>query len=428
MHLRRRAFLISAVARAAFAVIPSGVTAADPTPPPAPTDEILVRYADDVTARRSAGRCARDARPGGRLHECRRSDRRSSSATACHRRPSDASSKADPRVVAVAPNYQRELTDEITDEDLFANEWGLHNSGQTIDGIRTQTGIADVDIDGLEALRITRGLPDDRRRRHRRRRRLQPSRPRRPEVDEPGRDRPATASTTTGTACVDDVHGWDFCNNNASVYDAGQGGHGTHVAGTIAASLNGTGVVGVAPGIKIMALKFIEDGACGTDEMAIDAIDYAGSFGVPIINASWGGPGASAVLDAAIADAGALFVAAAGNDGLDLNEPGVSFYPAESTVAERRERRRDRPARRPGQFLQLRGHDGRLSAHRARTSSRRIPAAATRGRTARRWRRRTWPGSRRSSRAWPRGRCRTASSSRGSCRAARRSRRWSAGP
>ena len=255
--------------------------------------------------------------------------------------------KADPRVVAVAPNYQRELSDEFTAEPGFSSEWGLHNTGQTLDGTDLQTGIADIDIDGLEALRITRGEPDitvavidD-------------------GVDFNHPDLAGRAWTNPeevagngidddGNGFVDDIHGWDFCNNNATVYDSGQGGHGTHVAGTIAASLNGTGVVGVAPGITIMAVKFIRNGGCGTDDMAVDAIDYAASFGIPIINASWGGPGSSAVLDAAIADSGALFVAAAGNEGLNLGGPGINFWPAEIGGSERPQRGGHRPARRPG--------------------------------------------------------------------------------
>ena len=53
------------------------------------------------------------------------------------------------------------------------------------------------------------------------------------------------------------------------------------------------GVVGVAPGVSIMALKFLgDDDACGYDSMAIAAIAYAKSFGVRIANASWGGVGA----------------------------------------------------------------------------------------------------------------------------------------
>ena len=79
-----------------------------------------------------------------------------------------------------------------------------------------------------------------------------------------------------GNGYIDDVHGWDFCNDDASVHDAGMDGHGTHVAGTIAAALDGTGTVGVAPGVRIMALKFIDDsGTCGTDDQAVAAIDIA---------------------------------------------------------------------------------------------------------------------------------------------------------
>jgi subtilisin family serine protease len=136
-----------------------------------------------------------------------------------------------------------------------------------------------------------------------------------------------------GNGYVDDVNGYDFCNGDATVHDAGQDGHGTHVAGTIAASLNGQGVVGVAPGVKLMALKFIDNGnGCGFDSMAIDAIDYAESFGVRIMNASWGGPFPSAVLDAAIAGSGALLVAAAGNSSSNMDGGGQKFYPAASTL------------------------------------------------------------------------------------------------
>jgi subtilisin family serine protease len=81
-----------------------------------------------------------------------------------------------------------------------------------------------------------------------------------------------------------------------------------------------------------MALKFLDNtNFCGSDFMAIQAIDYAASFGVPIINASWGGPDVSTVLDATIGDSGALFVAAAGNAGSNMDGGGPKFYPAAST-------------------------------------------------------------------------------------------------
>lgn len=250
--------------------------------------------------------------------------------------------QADPDVVAIAPNFRRELADDITDEPEFTNLWGLHNSGQQISGNTTRTGTPDIDIDGLQALRLGLGSSDvivaviddgldfDH-----------------PDLADRAWVNPGEADALAangidddGNGYIDDVHGWDFCNDDATVHDADADGHGTHVAGTIAASLDGRGIVGVAPGISLMALKFIDDSVlCGTDQMAVAAIDYAASFGVRIINASWGGAQPSAVVDAAIADSGALFVAAAGNWGVNIDkaptrdDPNpVRFYPASSTL------------------------------------------------------------------------------------------------
>ena len=83
--------------------------------------------------------------------------------------------------------------------------WGLHNTGQTHRWHRAATGIADVDIDGLEALRIARGKPRRRGRGHRRRRRLhaipisptQPGSTRARSAGQPGSTTTATATSTT---------------------------------------------------------------------------------------------------------------------------------------------------------------------------------------------------------------------------------------
>ena len=131
---------------------------------------------------------------------------------------------------------------------------------------------------------------------------------------------------------VDDVHGWDFCHGDNTVHDFDDDFHGTHVAGIVAASLDGAGVVGVAPGVSIMGLKFLgDDQDCGFDSMAIAAIEYAKSFGVRIINASWGGvglPSDAPELHDAIRDSGMLFVAAAGNSGGDNDAGPWTTLPA----------------------------------------------------------------------------------------------------
>ena len=302
-------------------------------------DELLVRYQPGTTAseRRSIERTHGLDRVRGTPTKRGPSDvvvARGRSMATVRRLLAD-----EPAVVAVALNHERELADDgadISTEPGFKHLWGLHNTGQKISGPSAQTGVADMDIDGREALTLGIGSPDvivavidD-------------------GVDFSHPDLAARAWVNPGEAgelatngidddgngYIDDVHGWDFCNDVAAVHEAGMDGHGTHVAGTIAASLDGKGIVGVAPGIRIMALKFIDDsGQCGRDDMAVAAIDYAASFGVPIINASWGGPQPSAVLDAAIAESGALFVAAAGNWSLDLDQPGgPRFYPASSTL------------------------------------------------------------------------------------------------
>jgi subtilisin family serine protease len=318
------------------ALFPGAITAAEP-PTPNAADEVLVRYRADT----SRAERALVAREHGLTPVRTSADGRTQVVVAEGRSPATARRelKGDPRVLAVASNFKRELTDDITEEPGFSELWGLHNTGQRLDGERTQTGIVDVDIDGLEALRAMRGdgdvvvaVIDD-------------------GVDFSHPDLASTAwvnqaeadgvagEDDDGNGYVDDINGWDFCNDDNTVHDPGQDFHGTHVAGTIAASLDDTGIVGVAPGIKVMAVKFIENGGCRTDDMATGAIDYAASFGVPIINASWGGPEASSVLDAAIAESGALLVAAAGNGnqstgvGFNLDAAnGPRFYPASSTL------------------------------------------------------------------------------------------------
>lgn len=141
-----------------------------------------------------------------------------------------------------------------------------------------------------------------------------------------------------GNGLVDDLYGWDFVENNNSVYDGTGDDHGTHVAGTIGAKNNGTGVVGVSWNVTMISAKFLGSNG-GTTANAIKAVDYfttLKSKGVNVVatNNSWGGGGFSQALYDAIEranSAGILFIAAAGNggsDGVGDNNDKRPSYPA----------------------------------------------------------------------------------------------------
>jgi len=128
---------------------------------------------------------------------------------------------------------------------------------------------------------------------------------------------------------VDDGHGYDFLNDDGDPLD--DHGHGTHVAGTIGAvGDNGIGVVGVNWQVRLMSLKFLGADGRGPTSGAILAIHYAIQMGAHLTSNSYGGGGASQAMRDAIAAAraaGQLFVAAAGNDGRNV-DTGPPFYPA----------------------------------------------------------------------------------------------------
>lgn len=209
------------------------------------------------------------------------------------------------------------------DEPRFAEQWGLNNTGQVIDhepqdAVPGVAGVPDVDVDALEASAITRGdsdlvvaVLDD-------------------GVDFSHPDLAARAWTNQGeipgnnddddqNGCTDDVHGCSYPYADGAVGEPGTGYHGTHVAGIVAASENGRGIVGVAPNVQVMAVRCLGEAAGGSIDI-IDAITYAVANGADIMNGSFVGSDAFAdpPLKDAIENSGLLFVAAAGNGGEDF--------------------------------------------------------------------------------------------------------------
>jgi len=97
-------------------------------------------------------------------------------------------------------------------------------------------------------------------------------------------------------------------------------GHGTHVAGTIAAFRNGFGVVGVAPAVELYGLKVLRDNGSGQFSFMISALEWCVLNGIDVTNHSYSSgsnPGSlmQQAFDAAYHDFGIVHVAAAGNAG-----------------------------------------------------------------------------------------------------------------
>ena len=117
-----------------------------------------------------------------------------------------------------------------------------------------------------------------------------------------------------GNGYIDDLYGWNFVAGNNNVSD--DNGHGTHVAGTIAAEQNGFGATGVAPDAQILPIKVLSSNGSGFSSSIANGIRYAVDNGANIINLSLGG-GFSNVIASALSYAASndvLVVAASGNE------------------------------------------------------------------------------------------------------------------
>ena len=315
MLLRRRSF--------AFFVLPAVLlstlfTTTHAAPPRAIPRELIIRYKNDVgPSERASLRAQMNA---DLVH-----DFKFIKAEHLRLKPGQDAARViaqfarNPRVEYVEPNYEWTI-DAVPNDPRFPELYGMRNTGQT-------GGTAGADIKAVNAWDVFTGDPN-----------LKIG------VIDTGVDynHPDLASnvwTNPGeipgnnidddaNGYVDDVHGYDFVNNDGDPFD--DNGHGTHCSGTIAGiGNNGVGVTGVNWQAKIVGIKFLSAAGSGSTDNAIRGIQYAIAVGCRLTSNSWGGGGFSQALLDAISAAGAanqLFVAAAGNS--SQNTDVTPSYPA----------------------------------------------------------------------------------------------------
>jgi len=285
---------------------------------PYKSNELLVKYkTDDMAARSALNSAARvhsaHAIGNGRIHRIiLEPDMTVDQALEIY--------AANPDVEFVEPNYILR-TQAFPNDTSFSQLWGLNNTGQIVSGY---VGTPGADMDAAPAWDITTGSTDV----------IVAVIDTGSDIDHP--DLAANIWTNPGEIAddgidndgngfIDDVHGWDFADGDNDPRDAS--GHGTHVAGIAGAVTdNNRGIAGVAWEVRIMPVRFLNAFDEGTTSDAIDAIQYAVNQGAKIINCSWGGAGYSASLRNVMANANALFICAAGNNGVDADV--APYYPA----------------------------------------------------------------------------------------------------
>jgi subtilisin family serine protease len=217
--------------------------------------------------------------------------------------------KDDPRLVFIEPNYIYSF-DAIPGDPEFGAQWNLHNTGQT-------GGTPGADVRAPEAWDITTGSaavvvaildtgidfdhPD-----------LAPN------IFINSNEIAGNGVDDDGNGYADDVRGWDFVNADPDPTD--DHGHGTQVAGVIGAVSDTAGIAGIAWSVRLLPVKIGDASGTTSTNLAILGMDYAIAMGARILNNSWGDGLSSEALRMAIErarDAGAIFVASAGNAGAD---------------------------------------------------------------------------------------------------------------
>ena len=245
-----------------------------------------------------------------------------------------------PFVEYAEPNLIRH-SDQVPNDPLFLDQWGLHNTGQLSPYPPFFPGIFDADIDAPEAWDVEIGDP----------RTILAIIDTGTDYTHP--DLAANIWTNPGerpdgldndaNGFIDDVIGWDTFDNDNDPQD--EDGHGTHVAG-IAGAIgdNGTGVSGVAWNSQLLIIKASDDSGAFSIASIVGAQFYLlrlkEQFGHNIVasNNSYGALGQGAFSFAEFdairlaTQGGIAFITSAGNDGLSTDAPTTPHFPSGYTL------------------------------------------------------------------------------------------------
>ncbi len=221
---------------------------------------------------------------------------------------------------AMAEEYQDDVLMALGEKRVLADLWGLDAIG--LDASFRKSLTEDGNRDRVVVAVIDSGVDDGH-----------------PDIADDSlwvnEQEPLNGRDDDGNGYVDDRYGWDFIDNDNNPWD--ELGHGTHVAGIIAAATgNGIGIAGVDSRAIIMPLRALNLGGRGYGSQVGAAIIYAANQGATIINLSMAIEELSPQEQRAIGYAreqGALVVAAAGNDGKSTAGYTPASIPGVLTVA-----------------------------------------------------------------------------------------------
>ena len=321
--------LVALLCTPARAQGPASASAAEP---PAAAGELLVRFGPGAdAAERRRARSAVDARvednlsfgvPGLQVLKLAPGASVDAAVEGLERRDG---------VLYAEPNYVVEAL-AVPNDSRFAEQWGLHNTGQTVDGT---AGTPDADIDAPEAWDLVHDAQDvtvavvdggaiyDH-----------------PDLAanmwQNAGEIPDNAVDDDGNGFVDDSRGWDFAGNDSD--PAGTESHGTLVASILAARGDNdvpgpstTDIAGVTWRARLMNVRVL-NGQNGTAADVVAGFLYAARMGARVVNVSIAvRVNLQSMQDALASAPEVLFVAGAANDGADNDGPAI-VQPCESAL------------------------------------------------------------------------------------------------